>query len=192
MPLPVKVLPPGVLRAFQQVGRDLFIQGLNSSHSGNMSLREKDMLWITQRGAPLARLTARQLVPVFLEDPACRPVTASSELPVHLEIHLRKGPGAVVHAHPPAAVALSLSQETIQPMDLEGCHHLPCVDVLASCEPYDPTQMAGAIGRALESSRIVVVRAHGTFAWGKDLWEAMHWSSALEHSSRILLLARLK
>lgn len=192
MPLPIRVVPPGILRSFQQVGRDLFLQGLNSSHSGNLSFREKEILWITQRGAPLARITSRQLVPVHLEDPASRPPSASSELPVHLAIQASKRSGAVVHAHPPAVVALSLRQNQIQPLDLEGRHHLPLVDVIPSPEPYDPTEAAGAVAQALETARIVVVRGHGTFAWGVDLWEAMHWSSALEHSCRILLMTRLE
>lgn len=191
MPVPLKVIPSGLLRVFQQVGRDLFLQGLNSSHSGNLSHREKDILWITQRGAPLARLTSRLLVPVPLEDPASRLAAASSELPVHLKIQSRRGSGAVVHAHPPAVVSLSLSVSSIQPLDLEGRYHLPRVPVIPSPEPYDPLEVAGPVAEALEQERIVVVRGHGSFAWGADLWEAMHWTSALEHSSRILLLARL-
>lgn len=190
--MPFRVIPPGLLRSFQQVGRDLFLQGLNSSHSGNLSQREKELLWITQRGAPLARLTSRQLVPVPLEDPASRPATASSELPVHVAVQLRRGSGAVVHAHPPAAVALSLLESTIRPVDLEGRHHLPCVEVIPSPDPYDPMEAAEPIARALEGARIVLVKGHGSFAWGADLWEAMHWSSALEHSSRILLLTKLQ
>lgn len=190
--MPLRIIPPGLLRSFQQVGRDLFLQGLNSSHSGNLSQRERDILWITQRGAPLARLTSRQLVPVPLEEPAVRPPTASSELPVHMEIQLRRGSGAVVHAHPPAAIALSLRESSIRPVDLEGSHHLPCVEVIPSPDPYDPVKAAEPVARALEGARIVVVRGHGSFAWGADLWEAMHWSSALEHSSRILLLRRLQ
>jgi len=190
-PVPPKVIAPGLLRVFQQVGRDLFIQGLNSSHSGNLSLREKEILWITQRGAPLARLTSRLLVPVPLEDPSSRPAAASSELPVHLEIQTRQGSGAVVHAHPPAVVALSLSLSSIQPLDLEGRYHLPRVPVIPSPDPYDPLEVAGPVAEALETGRIVVVRGHGSFARGADLWEAMHWTSALEHSCRILLLARL-
>lgn len=192
MPLPLRVIPPGLLRSFQQVGRDLFLQGLNSSHSGNLSCKEKDILWITHRGAPLARLTSRQLVAVPLDDPDSRPATASSELPVHLEIQVRRGSGAVVHAHPPAAVALSLLENSIRPVDLEGRHYLPCVEVIPSLDPYDPMKAAEPVARALEGARIVVVKGHGTFAWGADLWEAMHWSSALEHSSRIILLTRLQ
>ncbi|MGQ9858339.1 MAG: class II aldolase/adducin family protein [Thermodesulfobacteriota bacterium] len=189
--MPPKIIAPGLLRAFQQVGRDLFIQGLNSSHSGNLSARDRDIVWVTRRGAPLGRLAARDLVSVSIEDPDSKADLASSELPVHLEIHAPRAGSAVVHAHPPAAVALSLSSERIEPADLEGRYYLRRVRVLPAPEPYDPKAVAGAVAEALSEDRVVVIRGHGAFSVGSDLWEAFHWCSALEHSCRILLLTRV-
>lgn len=188
--MPLRVITPGLLRAFQQVGRDLFLQGLNSSHSGNLSARDREILWITRTGAPLGRLTARDLVAVPMSNPASRADVASSELAVHLEIQGHQTAGAVVHAHPPAVVALSMRRERIEPLDLEGHYHLRSVAVLPAPQPYDPREVAGPVARSLERERIVVVRGHGTFSRGTDLWEALHWCSALEHSCRILLLAQ--
>lgn len=189
--MPPKIIAPGLLRAFQQVGRDLFLQGLNSSHSGNLSARERDILWVTRRGAPLGRLAARDLVPVSIQDPESKADLASSELPVHLEIHAPRAGSAVVHAHPPAAVALSFSSDHIEPADLEGRYHLRQVRVLPAPDPYDPKAVARAIAEALFENRVVIIRGHGAFSVGLDLWEAFHWCSALEHSCRILLLTKV-
>jgi L-fuculose-phosphate aldolase len=187
--MPAKSLTPILLRTFQQVGRDLFLQGLNSSHSGNLSMTEKDTMWITKRGAPLGRLGARDIVGVPLDDASSKEAVASSELPVHMEIVLRCGAGGIVHAHPPAVIAMSLAEELIVPLDLEGKYHLGEVSVIVSPEPYRPAQVASQVAETLTKSKIVVVRGHGTFARGSDLWEALHWSSALEHSCRIILMS---
>jgi L-fuculose-phosphate aldolase len=183
---------PSLLRAFQQVGRDLFLQGLNTSHSGNLSVRMRECVWVTHRGAPLGRLAGRHLVPVDLADPGAAAPAASSELPVHLAVYRQEDAGAVVHAHPPAVVALSLRRDRIEPVDLEGACYFPTVEVIPSPAPHDPREAAVPIARALGSARIVVVRGHGTFSRGADLWEAFHWASALEHSCRILLLSFLR
>jgi Ribulose-5-phosphate 4-epimerase and related epimerases and aldolases len=45
---------------------------------------------------------------------------ASAELAVHRTIYKRTSALAVVHAHPPYAVALSFTEEEIIPCDMEG------------------------------------------------------------------------
>ncbi len=186
-----KRVPASMLKQFQTVGGDLFLQGLNSSHSGNLSIRKGEMIWITRRGAPLGRLKAADIVGVDLRHPEPMARFASRELPSHVAIYAHGLAGAVVHAHPPAAVALSLSRDGIVPLDLEGGHHIPRVGVVVPPGPYDPHRLAGPVGQALREARVAVIRAHGTFSWGADLWEAFRWTSTLEHSCRILLLSRL-
>jgi len=183
--------PPSLLRSFRTVGRDLFLQGLNSSRSGNLSVREGENLWITRRGASLGRIGPRDLVRIALGLSETTGPEPSSELPSHLAIYQNPGAKAVVHAHPPAAIALSLSRTTIEPVDLEGTFYMPRVTVVVPDGPYDPHRLADPVGQALRSANVAVIRGHGTFSWGADLSEALHWASALEHSCRILLLSGL-
>jgi L-fuculose-phosphate aldolase len=51
-----------MLKDFAYIGRDLFLSGLNSSHSGNLSVRFGDRIVITRRGAMLGQLTERDLI----------------------------------------------------------------------------------------------------------------------------------
>ena len=51
-----------VLDQFQQVGRDLFLAGVISSHGGNLSVRMGDRIIITRRGSMLARLEGRDII----------------------------------------------------------------------------------------------------------------------------------
>ena len=182
---------PALVQVFRSVGRDLFLQGLNSSHSGNLSARDGRTLWLTRRGAPLGRLKVDDLIPVSLDHPEPMASAASSEFPAHRSICGNERAQAVVHAHPPATIALSFSRSRIEPVDMEGIHYFSRVQVIETPTPYDPQEAAEPISRALQEAKIVVVRGHGSFSWGADLWEAYHWVSALEHSCRILLLSLL-
>ncbi len=51
-----------LLSEFQRIGYDLFIRGLVSSHSGNMSIKLGEQMVITRRGSMLAHLSERDLV----------------------------------------------------------------------------------------------------------------------------------
>ena len=45
-----------MLEQFSRFGRELFLQGTNSSHSGNMSIRAGDRIFITRCGSMLPNL----------------------------------------------------------------------------------------------------------------------------------------
>lgn len=90
--------------------------------------------------------------------------------------------GAVVHAHPRHAIALSLAQREIVPQDLEGQHYLGVVPVVT----------AEALADALRQHLVAVVAGHGSYARGRDLWQALQWTTVLEESAQVIwLLGRL-
>ena len=90
-----------MLKDFQLIGQDLFLAGLNSSHSGNLSIRQGDRLVITRRGSMLGRLTERDLIETGLEKNDSHITLASTEIRVHRAIYKNTAALAVVHAHPP-------------------------------------------------------------------------------------------
>jgi L-fuculose-phosphate aldolase len=49
---------------FRDIGRDLFLRGLISSHAGNISLRIGQKICITRRGSMLGRILPDDLVEV--------------------------------------------------------------------------------------------------------------------------------
>lgn len=110
--------------AFALVGRDLFATGLVSSRGGNLSLRRGDRLLITRRGCMLGHLGAGDLVEAGLEDGVPAPEEASSEVLVHRAIYRETPALAIVHAHPPSTVFLSLVEQFIIAVDVEGSHLL--------------------------------------------------------------------
>ena len=178
-----------ILAQFQTVGSDLFVRGLITSHGGNMSIRDHDRIIITRSGCMLGHIGERDLVEAGIDDSET-PKNASSEIAVHRAIYRHTPTLAVVHAHPAHAIALSLTDDKIEPMDVEGSYYMPNVPIIGRGEKVYGGKMADDIARALFDNRAVVVSAHGSFAAGRDLYDALHFTSTLEESCRIITIAR--
>ncbi|MEE9514515.1 MAG: class II aldolase/adducin family protein [Candidatus Brocadiales bacterium] len=181
-----------MLKEFQRVGRQLLHLGLITSHGGNASIRRGSFIHITRHSAMLGDLQRGDVVRVSYvnKNPAGRHVTVSKEYPVHREIYETTGTGAVLHAHPPNAIALSLAAKNIQPLDAEGIILLGEIPVVTTRNVVDAVgskQVAKAVATVLKKSRVVMVRGHGSFAVGETLEEALCYTSALEESSKIIL-----
>ncbi len=175
---------------FRDLGRDLFLAGLITSHGGNMSVRLGDRLVITRRGAMLGRLQPGDLIETGLDRDDAMVTLASSELVVHRAIYHATSALAVVHTHPICATALSLVEDAVVPVDSEGSYLLHRVPVVAAAQTVGSREVAEVLPPALRNHRIALLRGHGAFAVGELLEEAYMVSSTLEASARILCQVR--
>ena len=178
-----------MIEEFQRIGRDLFLSGLVSSHGGNMSVRLGDRLAITRRAVQLGHLTDEDIIETGLYEDDSNIMLASSETPVHRAVYLNTAALAVIHAHPRAAIALSLLEDEIVPVDVEGSYLLHRVPVVSS-EMASGSSVADLVSAALKQYKIIMVRGHGCFATGQLLEEAYQWVSCLEESSQVLYYCR--
>jgi ribulose-5-phosphate 4-epimerase/fuculose-1-phosphate aldolase len=89
------------ISAFRAAGRTLLSLGLVKEAEGNLSAFDGHSLRITRTGAFLASIGVGDLLEGSLEAP---PEGASRDVAVHRAVYLERGPGAVVHAHPPGTV----------------------------------------------------------------------------------------
>ena len=176
---------------FQKVGQDLFLRGLVSSHGGNMSLRLGDGLVITRRGAQLGHLSERDLIETGVEWNDRATPSASSELAIHRAIYQRTQAQAIIHAHPIYALALTLLEDEIVPLDAEGRQSLGRIPVVGSDVIMQVRDVIDEVAALLPECRIVVVRGHGSFAIGQLLDEAHRWTSMMEESARLIATVRL-
>lgn len=168
--------PRETLRA---VGRMLWEAGLVSSHGGNASVRLPDGgLVVTRTGSMLGRLDEGDFVTLSVDGSSAG--EPSMDTPVHRAVYEGTDAGAVLHAHPRHAIALSFVMDAIEPADAEGKLRLGRVPVVE----------AEAVAEALKGTPIVVARGHGSYARGADLWEALLWTSVLEESAQVLWLLR--
>ena len=178
-----------ILSQFQSVGRDLFSRGLVYSHSGNLSLRLGENLIITRRGSQLGCLGENDLIETGISKNNRATPLASVELPVHRAIYQQTSAQAIVHAHPPHAIALSLTETEIT-SSTEWLPIIGRVPVLGWGMEIAPGGLADIIARALKKHRIVMVYGHGSFAIGQLLDEAYSFTTALEASCQVSCLLK--
>jgi len=170
---------------FERIGKRLFAEHLVGGNFGNISARKGDEgFFIKRTGVYLD--VASELVYVPLHGDV--PPDASSEYRVHREVYRKTNHQAIVHAHPPYAVAASLVMDEIVPEDSEGEMMSPKIPVVLGAPGSQ--EIADNVTNALSSSKVVIVRGHGTFAAGKTLDEAYVYTSLAEHCCRVLIIKR--
>ena len=173
------VIPEETLRELVGVGRDLYQLGMVSSRGGNLSIRDGHALWITGTGTALGHLKPLDISHAFA-DGRHEPPPPSSDTILHWTIYATTETGAIAHAHPHHAIALSYDRDVFEPGDLEGRLHIPKVPVVEQ-GPLQEQQIANV----LRESRVALLRGHGAYARGGSLWDALHWLTALEESAHI-------
>jgi L-fuculose-phosphate aldolase len=175
---------------FAKLGRLLWEAGLIHLTSGNMSVRRGGTLLITRTGASLADLAESDLVEVDAAGPA-RDRGASSETPVHRALYLwNPGAGAVVHAHPPYATTLSFDAEEIAPEDSDRLI-IPRIPVLTECGHEEGSACAAAkLPARMGGMPVGMIRGHGAFAVGANLYECVARLTMMENQCRLLFLRR--
>jgi L-fuculose-phosphate aldolase len=170
---------------FERIGKRLFAEHLVGGNFGNLSVREGNAGFYIKRTGAYLDIAGE---PVFVPIDGPVPPEASSEYRVHREVYKKTSHLAIVHAHPPAAIAASLVLDEIVPEDSEGqmfCQKIPVV----GGEP-GTDEIARTVSAALIRGKLVIARGHGTFAAGKSLDEAYLLTSLSEHSCRVLSLKK--
>jgi L-fuculose-phosphate aldolase len=171
---------------FRDVGRDIYVGGMTSTHGGNLSVRVGKKIIIKRRGAQLGRLKPSDFVTTVLYGEDSGLTRASSELIVHRAIYQKTNALAIVHCHPPTGVALSLTRDEIIPVDNECSYLLHRVPVLSAEFSSGSPEMAEMTSDALRRYKLIMLRGHGIFAIGQTLDEALQWTSAFEMGCNIL------
>jgi L-fuculose-phosphate aldolase len=162
------------------VGAMLSRRQLIRGREGNLSCRLDDRTFLlTPRGADKGRLLSTDLVCCRLDEPL--PARASTEAPTHLAVY-RRCPEvrAIVHAHPPALLALAARGRRPDPELLEeGKVLVPRLELLLPMPPGSG-RLAEACAAALARVPVAVVRGHGVFCTGDDVWQALERVQVVE------------
>lgn len=181
-------------------GRRLGARGLISAGEGNLSVRlPGGRLLITPSGVRKDELETDQLLVVALEPDTAPPGTAalrpSSDVAIHRAIHrARPDVVAVVHAHLPASLALTLAGERADPAALpETALLLPRLPFVPFGAPGSE-ELAGRIAAALveppePGPGAALLERHGAVAVGTGLPEAA-LGQALDRLELVEVLCR--
>jgi len=171
---------------FKEIGRDIFLRGLISSHAGNMSTRVVDRIYITRRASMLGKLRQQDVIELDLNQDNSQVLNASTELVVHTAIYKNTSALAIIHAHPPYATLLSMLKDEIVPVDSEGTYFFKRIPVVTPVKTIGSEEAAQLVSEQLKEHKIVLVRGHGSFARGDMLEEAFMYTSSLESSAFFL------
>ena len=172
----------------------LHARNLLAAADGNVSVRLEDgRIAMTPSGVAKAQVTPADLAFLTLDGTllAGRP---STERMMHLAVY-RACPEAraVVHAHPPTAIAWSLARPDLAFLPSDA---LPEVILAAGSIPFVPYARPGtaAMGEQLlpflPDHRLMILARHGALAWGESLEEAYNGLERLEHVCQILKAAQ--
>lgn len=179
-------------RAICEIGKLCYGRGLIVGADGNISARlSDDTILITPAGAMKGFLEPHHVTRVDMSgrvlDDGPR---ASTETKIHTTSYqVRPDVRAVVHAHPPHAVAM-----TIAGIDLQ----LPVIPEVVVTIGGIPTaeyatpgtqELPDSIRDLLRCSDTVMMKMHGSISLGTNLMDAFKKLDMLEHTAKILYYA---
>ena len=181
-------------RALVETCRRLHARDLIGAGEGNVSVRLGDGTFlVTPSGANKGYLVPGDLVVV---DGAGRVVRGTGRASTELRMHLaafaaRPDVGAIVHAHPITAVALTVAGLP-PPADLvpEAAVTLGPIGIARFATP-GTEEVPVSLAPLLPSHDVVLLERHGALALGRTLEEAFDRMETLERVARIALAARL-
>lgn len=183
--------------AMVEVGRRLYARALINGGEGNLSCRlGPRRLLCTPAGVNKGFLSEDQLVVTDFGGEALHELRKpSSELLLHLACYEeREDCLAVVHAHPPHAVALTLAGEDLVPCMPEAVTALGEVPTARYATP-GTALVAEAVRPHLAAADCVLMERHGALAMGfghRALFDGCDKMEMLEGVARVQLLASLR
>ncbi len=182
--------PIALRRKLIAVTREMTRLGLNAGTAGNACVRAGAGYLITPTGMDYGKLEPADIVAMGFDGAPGGRRAPSSEWRFHGDILAARAEfGAVLHAHPPHATALSCLRKPIP-----AFHYMVAVaggrDI--RCAPYatfgTKTLSRHAL-KALEGRKACLLANHGMIACGKDLDAALGLAVEVETLARQYLLA---
>lgn len=157
---------------------------------GNLSVRLEDgTILITPSGVSKSEIEEKDLALVTLDNEILKG-NPSSERLMHLEVYKQCPQAkAVVHAHPPTAIAWSVARPDLKQLP-DRC--LSEVILAAGRIPFVPYARPGTLDMGvvlrefLPECRAMILSRHGALTWGESLKEAYFGMERVEHSAEIL------
>ena len=165
--------------------RRLAAEGLVLGTAGNVSERDGDHVAITPTGARLAELGAGDITVVDRTGAHVEGALApTSELALHLAIYDRYEAGAVVHAHPPMATALSCVIDEL-PLVHYGMLAFGGAVRVAPYATFGSDELAEQTVAALDGRNAALMANHGMVAFAADLTTAVDNTLLLEWACEV-------
>ncbi len=174
-------------------GREIHARGWVPATSGNFSVRLADGdVAITASGKDKSQLSEADILRIDLSGKAHKGGTASTELPLHLQLYRRDEQiGAILHTHSINATIVSL--ENPQGLRFEGLEllkafagvttHDTALKIPVFANSQNMPALAGKVEEYMQDNQqgsAYLIQGHGMYTWGVDIDECMRHLEALE------------
>lgn len=163
-----------------EYGRRAVELGLVIGTSGNLSVRQNDLVAVTPSGAALDRLTPEMCPIVDVEGHLVEgELQPSSETPMHLAVYRTTVAQAVVHTHSVFGTVVATTMTELPPIHYNTLL-LGGVVKVAPYATYGTPELAANVRAALEGRRAALMANHGGVTIGATLEEAFEATRLLE------------
>ena len=176
-----------------EISQRLHKLGCLAACDGNISIRvAEDKILITPSARPKAFITAKEIVQMNLKGESQNGVP-SSEKQMHLSVYHKVSEAkAVIHAHPPAAIAWSIAHPDLKELPCDSCSELILALGKVPIVPYarpGTIEMGINLKKYLPETKVMILSRHGSLTWGENIEEAYFGQERLEHSAKLLMYA---
>jgi L-fuculose-phosphate aldolase len=176
-----------------EVCRALNARNFLAAADGNVSVRLSETeIMITPAGQNKSRTSPNDMAIITLAGEVISGNPSSEKL-MHLEIFRQCTKArAVVHAHPPTAIAWTIARPDLKELPAECMSELILALGRIPVVPYarpGTKEMGTNLHPFLPSCRALILARHGALSWGEDLQEAYNGMERIEHSALILKTA---
>lgn len=173
-------------------------KGWSPATSTNYSFRTADrpeVIYVSRSGIDKSQFSANDFMEVGFDGKPLagfEGIRPSAETLIHCTLYrLFPETHCIVHSHSIYSVLHSAVQQTEVPFEgyevLKGYEGIATHETRVNCPVFDNTQDMEAFSRLLETaqSRLTIpafiMRKHGTYAWGKNLFEAKRHLETTEY-----------
>ena len=174
-----------------QTARFLHAAGWCANHDGNVTARDGSRYIATPTATSKRLIGESDLIELDGKGQVIGRGRGFGEIGLHLVVYERRPDvGAVVHAHPPNATAISASREhpIERPFIAEALVSLgPLIPKLPYAQPGDAAR--ATLAPWCELVDAVILGNHGVIAWGKDCETALLRLELVEHLAKIAIAA---
>jgi len=167
-------------------------KGFGANHDGNVSARYEDVLLATPTSESKGDIVAEMILTLDMEGQKVAGIGKSfSEIKLHLAAYLaRPEIKAVVHAHPPFAMARGLVGGDFQVMVPEAVVSLGDVVPVAGYAFPGAEENNRLVAESLSRSDVFIMAGNGIFSTGRDPKEAYLRLELVEHLLKIDSIAQ--
>ncbi|MAZ47725.1 MAG: aldolase [Halobacteriovoraceae bacterium] len=175
--------------------KKLHQRNLLAAADGNISHRlPNDTIMITPSGLSKVDLVVEDMALLDLEGNILKG-NPSSEKSMHLRVYQECPEArAVVHAHPPTAIAWTVANPELDFLPAECLSELILAVGDIPITPYarpGTATMGEVLVPFLKTYRALILARHGALTWGESIAEAHRGMERVEHVSEILYKAKI-